>query len=132
MLELFYDLFFAANYTVFSETQGVNSADRFKAYVGYFTYESELLYEMMMKLTYRQCPLDHLAHDRSIRCSICYGQHLWYVMIVILLRTLLTVIERVARGIHLGVMVGFAVVAPKFKPEDQDMRTMRTFCEYSS
>ena len=53
-------------------------------------------------------------------------------MIVILLRTLLTVIERVARGIHLGVMVGFAVVAPKFKPEAQDMRTMRTFCESSS
>lgn len=26
-------------------------------------------------------------------------------------------------------MVGFAVVAPKFKPEDQDMKTMRTFCK---
>ena len=50
LLELFYDLFFAANYTVFCETQGVNSADRFKAYVGYFTYETEFLYNMM-KLT---------------------------------------------------------------------------------
>ncbi|KAJ4006743.1 hypothetical protein NW752_010744 [Fusarium irregulare] len=94
LLELFYDLFFAANYTVFSETQGVNSADRFKAYVGYFT---------VLWITWLTTGLYDV---RFVTDSI---------------------FERVARGIHLGVMVGFAVVAPKFKPEDQDMRTMRTF-----
>ncbi|KAI1069888.1 hypothetical protein LB507_008169 [Fusarium sp. FIESC RH6] len=94
LLELFYDLFFAANYTVFSETQGVNSADRFKAYVGYFT---------VLWITWLTTGLYDV---RFVTDSI---------------------FERVARGIHLGVMVGFAVVAPKFKPEAQDMRTMRTF-----
>ncbi|KAL4722598.1 hypothetical protein ACLX1H_010479 [Fusarium chlamydosporum] len=94
LLELFYDLFFAANYTVFSETQGVNSPDRFKAYVGYFT---------VLWITWLTTGLYDV---RFVTDSI---------------------FERVARGIHLGVMVGFAVVAPKFKPEDQDMKTMRTF-----
>lgn len=36
LLELFLDLFFAANYDVFGETQRVTNHDRFKAYVGYF------------------------------------------------------------------------------------------------
>ncbi|KAL6914127.1 hypothetical protein ACHAPO_002571 [Fusarium lateritium] len=94
LLELFYDLFFAANYTVFCETQGVNSPDRFKAYVGYFT---------VLWITWLTTSLYDV---RFVTDSI---------------------FERVARGIHLGVMVGFAVVAPKFKPEDQDMKTMRTF-----
>ncbi|OBS22031.1 hypothetical protein FPOA_08368 [Fusarium poae] len=94
LLELFYDLFFAANYTVFCETQGVNSPDRFRAYVGYFT---------VLWITWLTTSLYDV---RFVTDSI---------------------FERVARGIHLGVMVGFAVVAPKFKPEDQDMKTMRTF-----
>jgi hypothetical protein len=36
MLEVFFDLFFAANYTVFSKTQSVTSAARIGAYIGYF------------------------------------------------------------------------------------------------
>ncbi|KAF4450896.1 hypothetical protein F53441_6035 [Fusarium austroafricanum] len=93
LLELFYDLFFAANYTVFCETQGVNSHARFKAYVGYFsvlwvTWLTTSLYDV-----------------RFVTDSL---------------------FERAARGVHLGVMVGFAVVAPKFTPSDQNMKTMRT------
>jgi hypothetical protein len=38
-------------------------------------------------------------------------------------------LERCARAVHLGVMVGFAVVAPNFNPSDQIMQTMRTMCE---
>lgn len=45
---------------------------------------------------------------------------------------MLTDIERAARGVHLGVMVGFAVVAPKFTPHDQNMKTMRTMCMFLS
>ncbi|KAF4982410.1 hypothetical protein FZEAL_1928 [Fusarium zealandicum] len=93
LLELFFDLFFAANYTVFSQTQGVNSHDRFKAYVGYFSV-------------------------------------LWITWLVVGLYDVRFVtdslFERAARGIHLGVMVGFAVVAPKFTPDDQNVKTMRT------
>ncbi|KAF4994447.1 hypothetical protein FGRMN_5777 [Fusarium graminum] len=93
LLELFYDLFFAANYTVFCETQGVNSHERFKAYVGYFS---------ILWITWL---VTSLYDVRFVTDSL---------------------FERAARGVHLGVMVGFAVVAPKFTPHDQDMRTMRT------
>ncbi|KAM0225389.1 hypothetical protein ACHAPA_000753 [Fusarium lateritium] len=93
LLELFYDLFFAANYTVFCETQGVNSHERFKAYVGYFS---------VLWITWLTTSLYDV---RFVTDSL---------------------FERAARGVHLGVMVGFAVVAPKFTPHDQDMKTMRT------
>ncbi|PHH93401.1 hypothetical protein CDD83_3714 [Cordyceps sp. RAO-2017] len=36
LLEVFFDLFFAANYNVFSDNQEVTSNARFKAYIGYF------------------------------------------------------------------------------------------------
>ncbi|OAQ58443.1 low temperature requirement A [Pochonia chlamydosporia 170] len=36
LLEIFYDLFFAANYNVFSDTQQVTGRSKFKASVGYF------------------------------------------------------------------------------------------------
>ncbi|KAF4478513.1 bacterial low temperature requirement a [Fusarium agapanthi] len=91
LLELFYDLFFAANYTVFCETQGVNSHERFKAYMKsilWITWLATSLYDV-----------------RFVTDSL---------------------FERAARGIHLGVMVGFAVVAPRFTPHDQNMKTMRT------
>ncbi|EEU40210.1 uncharacterized protein NECHADRAFT_33885 [Fusarium vanettenii 77-13-4] len=93
LLELFFDLFFAANYTVFSQTQGVNSHDRFKAYVGYFS---------VLWITWLTVSLYDV---RFVTDSL---------------------FERAARGVHLGVMVGFAVVAPKFTPDDQNVKTMRT------
>ncbi|KAJ3476380.1 hypothetical protein NLG97_g9149 [Lecanicillium saksenae] len=37
LLELLYDLFFAANYNVFAQNQSVTNHQRFKAYVGYFS-----------------------------------------------------------------------------------------------
>lgn len=43
LLEIFFDLFFAANYNAFSETQKVTNHARFKAYVGYFWYASLLV-----------------------------------------------------------------------------------------
>jgi hypothetical protein len=43
LLEIFYDLFFAANYTVFSENREVTNHESFKAYIGYFWYV-QLLY----------------------------------------------------------------------------------------
>ncbi|KAF4470953.1 bacterial low temperature requirement a [Fusarium albosuccineum] len=96
LLELFFDLFFAANYTVFSETQGVNSHDRFKAYVGYFS---------VLWITWL---VTSLYDVRFVTDSLFEAK------------------ERAARGVHLGVMVGFAVVAPKFTPDEQNVKTMRT------
>ncbi|TQW00849.1 Low temperature requirement A [Cordyceps javanica] len=37
LLEIFYDLFFAANYNVFAQSQEVTNHQRFKSYVGYFS-----------------------------------------------------------------------------------------------
>ena len=98
LLELFTDLFFAANYTVFTQTQAVTSSVKLAAYVGYFTtlWMTWLLVAMYDVRYVTDC-----------------------------------VFERVARGIHLGVMVGFAVVAPSFDPSDQDKNTMRTMCRCS-
>ncbi|KFH43697.1 hypothetical protein ACRE_055110 [Hapsidospora chrysogenum ATCC 11550] len=92
-LELFFDLFFAANYTVFSQNQSVTSSTHFQAYVGYFS------------LLWINWFLVGLYDVRFLTDSF---------------------FERACRGVHLGVMVGFAVVAPHFDPTDQVPQTMRT------
>lgn len=92
-LELFFDLFFAANYGVFSANQSVTSSTHFQAYVGYF--------------------------------SLLWIN--WFLVGLYDVRFLVdSLFERACRGVHLGVMVGFAVVAPSFKPTDQVPQTMRT------
>ncbi|KAK2594922.1 hypothetical protein QQS21_007370 [Conoideocrella luteorostrata] len=92
-LEVFFDLFFAANYTVFSKTQSVTSGDRISAYIGYF----------------------------SILWFTWFAVGLYDVRFVTD-----SIFERIARAVHLGVMVGFAVVAPNFKPEEQHKESMQT------
>ncbi|KOS23200.1 hypothetical protein ESCO_004011 [Escovopsis weberi] len=92
-LETFFDLFFAANYTVFTHSQSVTNVSRFKAYVGYFcllwlTWFTTTLYDV-----------------RFVTDSV---------------------FERAARACQLGVLVGFAVVAPSFDPDHQHIPTMRT------
>ncbi|EFY92981.1 hypothetical protein MAC_00764 [Metarhizium acridum CQMa 102] len=87
MLEIFFDLFFAASYTVFSKNQSVTSSSRIAGYIGYFTV-------------------------------------LWFTWLAVALYDVRfvtdSIFERVARAIHLGVMVGFAVVAPNFRPEEKN------------
>lgn len=49
---------------------------------------------------------------------------------MIYIATILTVAtERATRAVHLAVLIGFAVVAPKFDPSNQDKQTMRTMCK---
>lgn len=43
-----------------------------------------------------------------------------------------SVVDRVTKAVHLGVMVGFAVVGPNFNPTDYDKDVLRTMCEYFS
>ncbi|KID82654.1 Low temperature requirement A [Metarhizium guizhouense ARSEF 977] len=87
MLEIFFDLFFAASYTVFSKNQSVTSSSRIAGYIGYFTV-------------------------------------LWFTWLAVALYDVRfvtdSIFERVARAVHLGVMVGFAVVAPNFRPEENN------------
>lgn len=74
--------------------------------------------------------VDDLALGGTLRCALRHRQHLRYVS-----RCLFPPFatdmdaERVARAIHLGVLVGFAVVAPDFDPSDQKKQTMRTMCK---
>ncbi|KAK1239312.1 hypothetical protein MKX07_008800 [Trichoderma sp. CBMAI-0711] len=91
-LEVFTDLFFAANYAVFSKTQSVTSHERVASYIGYFC---------MLWMTWLVVGLYDV---RFVTDSI---------------------FERVVRAIHLGAFVGFAVVAPKFDPSNQQAATMR-------
>ncbi|TFA98417.1 hypothetical protein CCMA1212_009865 [Trichoderma ghanense] len=91
-LEVFTDLFFAANYAVFSKTQSVTSHERVASYIGYFC---------MLWITWLVVGLYDV---RFVTDSI---------------------FERVVRAIHLGAFVGFAVVAPKFDPSNQQAATMR-------
>lgn len=51
-----------------------------------------------------------------------FGMFFFALYIVVLQ---LTCVERLVRAVHLGVFVGFAVVAPKFNPNDQDLSSMR-------
>lgn len=43
-----------------------------------------------------------------------------------------SVFERCARGVHLGVLVGFVVVSPNFNTEDQDPDVFKVFSESPS
>ncbi|KAH8881009.1 hypothetical protein GQ53DRAFT_520559 [Thozetella sp. PMI_491] len=90
--ELFYDLFFAANLTVFSEVHDVTNKDQLTSYIGYFC---------MLWFTWA---LVGLFDVRFVTDSI---------------------FERCARAVHLGVMVGFAVVAANFDPMQQVRLTFR-------
>ncbi|UNI13482.1 hypothetical protein JDV02_000225 [Purpureocillium takamizusanense] len=92
LLEIFFDLFFAANYNVFSDTQQVTNHAKFKAFVGYFC---------LLWLT-------------------------WFLVTLFDVRFVTdSIFSRVTRAIQLGVLVGFAVVAPKFNPSNQHRDTMR-------
>ncbi|PON22882.1 hypothetical protein TGAM01_v208137 [Trichoderma gamsii] len=92
MLEVFTDLFFAANYVVFSKELAVTSIDRLGSYAGYF-------------------------------CMLWIS---WLVVGLYDVRFVTdSIFERLVRAVHLGVFVGFAVVAPKFNPNDQDLSSMR-------
>jgi hypothetical protein len=42
-----------------------------------------------------------------------------------------SVLERAAKGVHLGVMVGLAIVAPNFQPDDQQKQVFQTMCKLS-
>ncbi|KAM7187350.1 hypothetical protein V8F20_011014 [Naviculisporaceae sp. PSN 640] len=92
-IEVFYDLFFAANLCVFAEVQDVTNAQQLATFVCYFC----LLWFTWLGLG--------LFDVRFVTDSI---------------------FERCARAVHFGAMVGFAVIAPTFKLNEQDPRTFRT------
>ncbi|KAM4060367.1 hypothetical protein HRG_002063 [Hirsutella rhossiliensis] len=92
LLEIFFDLFFAANYNVFSDTQNISDKTQFEAFVGYF----------------------------------CILWLTWFAVTLFDVRFVTdSIFSRVTRAIQLGVLVGFAVVAPSFNPKEQHPETMQ-------
>ncbi|KAL7904004.1 hypothetical protein GGI35DRAFT_490891 [Trichoderma velutinum] len=68
------------------------------------------------------------SHERVASC-IGYFCMLWMTWLVVGLYDVRfitdSIFERLIRAIHLGAFVGFAVVAPKFDPSNQEITTMR-------
>lgn len=82
-IELFYDLFFVANLTVFSGVKEVNSGKTLSQYIGFFT---------ILWFTWYQVSLYDVRFQKD------------------------TILNRAAKVVQFGVMIGFAVVGPKFNP----------------
>lgn len=80
-IELFYDLFFVANLTTFSNIHEINNTKTLTSYVGFFCI-----------LWFTWC-ITSLYDIRFVTDSL---------------------LARIAKGVHLGVMVGLAVSGPKF------------------
>lgn len=92
--QLFFDLFFAANLTVFSQVHQVSSYEKFTSFIGFF-------------------------------CMLWFT---WALMALFDVRFVSdSIFERVAKAGHLGVMIGFAVVASDFHPEGshQNMQILK-------
>ncbi|KAF7186184.1 hypothetical protein HII31_12521 [Pseudocercospora fuligena] len=89
-LELFYDLFFAANLTVFSNIHEVTDSATLKQYVGFFC---------ILWLTWYQVGL------YDVRFSVD------------------SIFERVAKAVQFLVMIGFAIVGPKYSVGKDDEAT---------
>jgi hypothetical protein len=95
-IELFYDLFFVANLTTFSNIHEINSNKNLTSYIGFFCV-----------LWFTWC-LTSLYDIRFVSDSL---------------------LARLAKGAHLGVMVGLAVSGPKFDTTDHtpELRVMGMF-----
>lgn len=95
-IELFYDLFFVANLTTFSEIHEINDSQALSAYIGFFCV-----------LWFTWCQVS-LFDVRFVADSV---------------------FERTAKAVHLGVMVGLAVVGPNFDPAQQKKQVFQTMCK---
>ncbi|KAK8150958.1 hypothetical protein G3M48_002848 [Beauveria asiatica] len=96
LLEIFYDLFFAATYNAYCDVKEVTNHASFKASIGFFC---------LLWLTWFNVTLFDVRYATdSIFCRV---------------------LARLNTAIQLGVLVGFVVVAPKFNPTTQDAPTMR-------
>jgi len=104
-IELFYDLFFVANLTSFSNVHEVNSRKSLTSYIGFFC---------VLWFTWCQTSL----------FDIRFVADSW--------------LERAAKAVHLGVMVGLAIVGPSYdtegensKPGEDSTTSLRTMGDYS-
>ncbi|KAL3420975.1 hypothetical protein PVAG01_07420 [Phlyctema vagabunda] len=91
-IELFYDLFFVANLTTFTDVHDTNGTVALKAYAGFFC----LLWFLWLQVS--------LFDVRFVTDSI---------------------LERIGKACQFGVMIGLAVVGPRFDPSNQRQSTFK-------
>ncbi|KAI0128964.1 hypothetical protein BJ170DRAFT_355338 [Xylariales sp. AK1849] len=84
--ELFYDLWFVANLSIFSSVHDITSEEALLSYIGYYV----LLWTTWLMTT---------MYDVRFTAD--------------------SVLERCCKAVHLGVMVGFAVIGTSFEPDAQ-------------
>lgn len=90
LLEIFYDLYFAATYVVYSETLQVTDEPKFKASVGYFWFVEKAVYfkvatGLMDQMRYPeltantglQFAMADVVRSGLVRCAICYRFNFW-------------------------------------------------------
>ncbi|KAK6351219.1 hypothetical protein TWF718_004389 [Orbilia javanica] len=82
-VELFYDLFFVANLTTFTDSHQINDGDTLQSYIGYFA---------ILWFTWLQAALFDLRFGGD------------------------SLIQRIAKALQIGVMVGFSAINSKFDP----------------
>ncbi|KAF3907915.1 hypothetical protein ABW21_db0203369 [Orbilia brochopaga] len=86
-VELFYDLFFVANLTTFTDAHQINSGETLQSYIGFFA---------ILWFTWLQAALFDLRFGKD------------------------SLIQRIAKALQIGVMVGFSAVNERFDPERPD------------
>ncbi|KAK6536608.1 hypothetical protein TWF281_000835 [Arthrobotrys megalospora] len=82
-VELFYDLFFVANLTTFTDSHQINDSETLQSYIGYFA---------ILWFTWLQAALFDLRFGGD------------------------SLIQRIAKALQIGVMVGFSAINSKFDP----------------
>ncbi|KAJ6261234.1 hypothetical protein Dda_3902 [Drechslerella dactyloides] len=83
-VELFYDLFFVANLTTFTDSHQINDGDSLQSYIGYFA---------IIWFTWLQAALFDLRFGKD------------------------SLIQRIAKALQIGVMVGFSAINHRFNPK---------------
>ncbi|KAF3227651.1 hypothetical protein TWF106_009161 [Orbilia oligospora] len=94
-VELFYDLFFVANLTTFTDSHQINDGDTLQSYIGYFA---------ILWFTWLQAALFDLRFGGD------------------------SLIQRIAKALQIGVMVGFSAINSKFDPRypEQNWQAFKT------
>ncbi|KAK6503134.1 hypothetical protein TWF481_008169 [Arthrobotrys musiformis] len=94
-VELFYDLFFVANLTTFTDSHQINDSATLQSYIGYFA---------VLWFTWLQAALFDLRFGGD------------------------SLIQRIAKALQIGVMVGFSAINSKFDPRypEQNWQAFKT------
>ncbi|KAM0742729.1 hypothetical protein ACQRIT_002906 [Beauveria bassiana] len=91
----------------------------------------EIFYDLFFAVNYNVFAQSQSITDhRRFKAYVGYFSLLWGTWFVVTLYDVRyvtdSIFERIARGVQLGVLVGFTVIAPNYDPQDQNESTMMT------